>query len=646
MRLFHWTVAVTCVCLLTGGLFAQPMDKPTGGPTAPTTGAPTAVPKPPARPVIDLIPADSMGFVVVNNISGSAAAAEKFLSATGISDMVGLPAEPGWLVAMLKGQAKLADGFNSSGGFAVVMLDPDQFGVDLPAMMGLKAAPPSDGPPPKLPVVLLVPGSSIAGVFGNYEIQPGEKFDTVNLRMGPMLAVQMGGYIALSPSSKALQAVQNAKTSVAAGLSAAHIAEIAASDLCLHLNMKVAGPIIVNTMRDFAKSAATTRPAGGAKKMISPAQIASLYDALYGDLILQTDSVTATVRFDKTGLVISERVALDPASEWGQALAAYSPAGGKLLDKLPNLPYVLAYGASWQGGSQKIQDLASKMLNNMFALGMFSGMSPETKTQWGDLANRLSGQETGFQVVLGGAPADNGLVAASMLLQFKDSSKAKALITEVTGLYEKLINSMMPQTRPNADKEQNKQRKLQISYVADAENISGLPVDAIDIKFSELETMSELDRTRMKTLLGEDRLRIRLAAINDKDVLMTFGGSQAMFTAAVQATKTGGGILSGEATAEAMTHMPARPIALMLFNGANLVDLIGKAAAALKPDSPPLPFKINARNPIAAGAAISGSEIYGTLYVPNALVADAIKAANAAMAPPASTRPKPATAPE
>jgi len=618
MRASRWTAAVVCVCLLTGMLAAQPAAQaPPAAVAKPAVGSAPAVATRPAQPVMDLIPAGAMGFAIVNRIDSSASAAEKFLATAGISEMAGLPAEPGWLVQMLTGQAMLADGFNPAGGFAVVMLDPAQFDVDLPALMHLteqEGQEPATRPEPKLPVILLVPGQSVKAVFANYDILPGDQFDTVALRMGPMLATQIGDYVALSPNAKALAAITLSSQRASSELSKAHLAEIAGSHLAFHVNMKVAGPLAVKVMEQLAKSLPATNPAGAG---MSPADVASLYSTICGDLLLQMDSCTLSLRFSDTGLVISGRWALDPQSDWGQAVAACKPAGGKLLDRVPDLPYALACGTSWEGDPEKGKSLAKTMTDKVFKSAMCSGLSDQLKESFTKLTDDYYGEATGYQMVMGGAPADSGLFAAAVLMHFKDATRGKQYMSDFFDIYADLLKGSIYKQMPEA-------QGLQFVRTEAAEKVAGVSVDTIEITLPKLAEMSEADRAKMARVLGEDRLRFRLAAINDKDVLLTFGGSQAMVAESIKAAASGGTVLAGEDVAEALKHMPAKPLALLLLNGGNLVDLITKAKAALEPDKPPLPFKITTKVPVAFGAAITGSEIYGSLYVPTELIKEAI----------------------
>jgi hypothetical protein len=188
---------------------------------------------------------------------------------------------------------------------------------------------------------------------------------------------------------------------------------------------------------------------------------------------------------------------------------------------------------------------------------------------------------------------------------------------------------------------------LEISYLKSAESMDQTSIDAIDVSHPELTGLSEKDRQDMIKILGEDTIRIRVATPDANTVVMTFGGGQAMLAAAIKAATSGGTVIDEKETAQAMKHMPSKPSLLMLFNAANLTDLIAKAMLALDPQSPPLPVKIETRTPIAMGAGISGNEVDIAMYIPNALIKEAIGAFRAVTgAPPQiGTTTRPATQP-
>lgn len=118
----------------------------------------------PAKAILEMIPAGTMGFVVVNDVQGSTSAVDKFMERIGQAKALNTETYKGCL-EFLRVQAKLGEGFNSQGGFAAVMLDPQQFNVTIEKLTKGDES----GQPVKLPAVLMVPGSSIESVFTQYE---------------------------------------------------------------------------------------------------------------------------------------------------------------------------------------------------------------------------------------------------------------------------------------------------------------------------------------------------------------------------------------------------------------------------------------------------------------------------------------------
>jgi len=584
---------------------------------AQTTASP-AKPASPAAPVIDLIPAGAMGFVIINDITKTGAAAEEFLAAIGITQMLDMPAEGPWLVDMIKAQAMLGDGFNPSAGFAVVLLDPHQFDVDLAAMLSLPGSA-STKPAGKLPVVILVPGTSVEEVFANYPIEKSGDYDVVALRMGPMLAAKVGDHIALSPTPETLAALINAKKKISAELTKAQQADIAQSDLSIHVNMKIAGPIFAGMMKNLqATMASAAGP--GVKKL--QADAISLYMDAYSDVFLQMDAVSLSVQLRKAGLKLAVRAAFAPESDWGQALAEYKPVkGARLLGKLPDLPYVLAYGGAWQSCPQKVKELASKIMSRMFTAELLADLPAQTKTDVIKLTEKYYDQTSAFQLYLGGAPTGSGLIGMSVLTEFTDAAEGKAMIKELAPIYETLAKAVA------AGHEDLGQ--LEIDYLDEAETINGTSVDVIEIKYPGLAKLTEKERSDLEALLGETDLRMRVAAADDRNVLMTFGGSQAMLAESLKAARTGGKIQDALPVRESLKHMPSDPIVLCLFNAANLMDLVDKANKATTPQAQPLPCKITADQPVAMAAAVTGSDVTTTLYVPSAVIEQIIKFAGA-----------------
>ena len=168
------------------------------GAGAEATEAKPLGPKVPAIAALKQIPAGCMGFVVVNNVNGMCGKVDEFLKSIGPG---GQPFLPMSVLDLIKGQLQLGEGFNSNGPFAAVMLDPQQYGVNLMEMLDLPGAKPApaEEKPPEVPAVILIPGKDPAKMFMGRE---GTK-DGAYLKIGKMYWRQVGSFVAGSPSKKA-----------------------------------------------------------------------------------------------------------------------------------------------------------------------------------------------------------------------------------------------------------------------------------------------------------------------------------------------------------------------------------------------------------------------------------------------------------
>ncbi len=632
-------VALVCVVFLTVSAWGQ---------TQPATTTAPVMPK--AEPVMKHIPAGAMGFVVVNNIQDSAARTEKFLKEIGVWPMLGLDGMPGGLVGLLQMQAMLGEGFNPNGGFAAVLLDPQQFGVDLIELMGPGGPPKMPATAPstqvqekKVPVILLVPGKGVEEIFGNYPIEQAGAFQKVSLRMGPMLAAKCGDYVALSPSGEALTALLEAKTKATQELNSSQCAALAKAGIAVHINMKIAGPIVAQLMKRSMQQMAAMQGMGLAPG--GPTELTAAVLPFYIDMLEQMDGVTISGRFVETGMVISELVACNPQSEWGKAMASCKSSGGKLLDKLPNLSYVLAVGSNFINPGPEAQKLPNEMFDKILASEVFAAVPEETIAKAKDIITTLNEQVQGSQFVAGGAPEGSGLLGLAYVIKCEDAEVVKELLADGTSVVESFIKALI---RKHAESEGIEGLlQLRITYVKGVESIGTISVDAIDIIHPKIEQLFETGGQEAPAgttkplgedtfeqgieppageiaakIVGEKKIRIRVAAVDKNTVVITFGGASAFTAEAIKAAQKGGTILSSEGLAESMKYMPENCGMLVLFNAGNLWELVVKGMKTVDEEAVIPPFKIATKTPVAIGAAISGSEMEAVLYVPNSLLKD------------------------
>ncbi len=621
MRPMRFVICLVCVLCLAAPTFGQGAE----GAPAPSSQTVPAAPRPPLEPVLKHIPDGVLGFVVINNVQGFTGKLDGYVTEIGLAEMVA-PIMPAGFLAGIQGALMLGEGFNPDAGFAVVMLDPTAFGVDLLSLMNMPgaAAPDPGAPPPTLPIVVFVPGNSAGQIFPNYEIALAGEYESVMLPMGPMLAGAKGGYLVLSPSKEALDAALGADKSFTTQLSAKEVDVLAGSDLAVYINMRVAGPIYAKMMEavqsqfEMMAPPPGSAPEGGTVPPVPPmfgpmTSLMPAYIQMYRELLSELQSVTVSLRVAQTGLLIDEVITFDPQGQFAKMNAAYANCPPASLDRIPDLPYVLAVSQNMATGADRAEsiDLGLDMIDKFLA-GL--SIAEETKTKVRQIAGGLCDQINGIQLVVGGAPQGAGVFGLACVLQCNDAEKLKSLLAEEASVAQELLTTLLG----------GEVADLRLTYESGVATVQDIQVDAISISHPKLDELDDEDLADMTKVLGEGKVRLFVAAADAKTVVVTFGGSEAFLAEAIKAAKGTGPIQGSPATAEVMKFLPPNSYSVMLFNVANLTDVILRGAEVMGQSIPPI--KINCPTPIAVGCAVDGSSAQVTAYIPNALVKESIAA--------------------
>jgi len=597
--------------------------------------AATAAPQPPAESVLKQIPAGTMGYVVVNNIEKTARNVEKFMTTVGLMPPPQLAVDrpqPSMLIAKIRQEAKLGKGFNPNAGAAIAVLDPRQFGINLPAVLASEmtgaeldeknAAAMKAG----FPFVLFVPGSSLSKTFGNYEIvAKDDGFATIKLRMGTMHAGRTGSYIVLSPNEAAIKAVLVAKKKASDELTKADAALIARNEIAYRIDYKPLTPIFTELFAVFGKEIAAHEQDMG--------PIMNLYFSFISEMLKQFETEVGGVRIDKTGIVAESLTVAKADSTMGKLWAAQAKVthkgGAAVLDSLASLPYVLAFGAAGAPGGGEAAGFVTKLIDDVLALEpLATKLDAATKAKTKKVVAGLMDQIGEVQFVGGAAPAGNGMFGIAWVIKCKDSAKLTALLADKAALAQTFITTLIDE--PDA-------KQLKITYSKGVDKAGEIPVDAVEISHPEMLKMSARERKEMMKALGEDKIRFLIAAPDKQTVVVTFGGSTAMTSKAIAASSSKGPIPIAPGTKEVMQYMPKDPDVLFLLNPANLLDVIrsGITAAIEDPEQRQNVLKVipqlQCKTPIAVGAKMQDNAGHAVLYIPTALVKEIIPKIQQAM---------------
>ena len=261
--------------------------------------------------------------------------------------------------------------------------------------------------------------------------------------------------------------------------------------------------------------------------------------------------------------------------------------------------------------------LANELFAKMFAAESLAAVPEETKSKALKSISSSYNEVTGTQFVIGGPVEGSGVFGAACVLKCKDSDVVKGMLSDSADVSLSMIKSLVGPQEPDV-------QGLSIAYVKGVETLDGMSVDTIDVTHPKIAEMSEGDRAEMQKAMGETVLRIRVAAIDKETVVVSFGGGQPFFAEAVRAAKSGGTIAQAPDVAAAMKHMPADTMELILLSPGNLLDVVVKAATVMAPEGSFPPLQFQSKAPIAIGYALGGSDMRVTVYIPTAVVKDAV----------------------
>jgi hypothetical protein len=292
----------------------------------------------------------------------------------------------------------------------------------------------------------------------------------------------LGGYVVLSPSDKALDAVMSAQKMADKSLPAEQAAIIAKGDIAYYVNMRLAGPVLTDVLKQVGEKA--TADAGPA------APIMAFYLDFYRQMVNQMDSIVVAGRFGETGLIFEEMLSFLPDSAYGKMMQASKTAGKAQLNNLPDLPYVLAAGSAGGAGEPNTTKFATDLVEGLLKMDPLSTLADADKQALLKHIRDITDEVTGSEMVAGGAPAGKGLFGVDFVVHCKDADKLKALLADEAKLAQSIIHQL---GKDNADVQ-----KLTIRYIPKMETIGSVSADAIVVVSPKLTDMNEEDRTKMK----------------------------------------------------------------------------------------------------------------------------------------------------
>jgi len=576
-----------------------------------------AAAKPPAKPkfepVLSHIPDGAMGYVVINNIKAATGRIDTFLTDTGIKAL--LIDDPSLaLLDVLQATMMLGEGFDPAGGFGAALLNPKDYGIDLPALMTQKRDPDN---PVKLPIVIYLPATGIDALLGLHPMAKDGRFMKVNMHFGTVYATKVGGYVLLSPLRKALAAAVDAKAKARSKLSPARLAAIAKSDFAAHVDMKLASPVFDSLLKKLAGKLIGVGKLAGASGMTLDAESVSSMMGMSRDLLAQVDTIVLTGRFDADGVVLEDFAEFRPGSDMAKAIAKFRPSTGGLLNGLPKMTYIAAIGLT----GQPFTDMGRMMTDSLLKTPKLAKLPDDVKDEMRAMLDETAGQITSIQVVIGLAPKDSeAVMALAYVIRCTDSAKFRELVGRSAAMKNKILPAMFGAQGHGGPK---------ITYKANVDKLGDMPLDEFTMAMPAPKGVPAMAATMSKQMWGGDAIRLLIGAPDKKTLVMVTGGKKQM-SRAIKAAKAGkDNILVGPDAKLALKHLPANPAMVMVFNGAHAQETQVRQMEKLLGERPPAtPLAIKCKVPMLIAAGIDGKTVHGVVYAPKQLVTEITRTLN------------------
>lgn len=563
--------------------------------------------QPAAGNILEIIPADSLGFIVAPNLKDMLAAVEKMAVKTGLNES--MPVAPGSTLPMLSSAVGLGKGFNPNGGVAMVITDLAKSGLN-PETLATNPEMAMAAPP----FALVVAGKSVETAFPKMiQKTPEGKTAFMLPGLGPAQTRQIGDYIVISPNPKVI-AQFGAGNNILKSMPAAEKSVIESCSASLYYNIKAAAPLIEKLMEAQEKQMKESQP-GAEQPTAMMGPMGEMFDMmkLYTDMMKQVQGMAMGLKMSDTGIAIDMAVDYVPGTSLAEQVASIKPAAASLLGKLPANLWVMAGGmtANFKTDKKSLVD-AVDMLDTLLKQEGIA-VSDDIKQKVINLALSFGDEITAVRFA-GGSPVGEGVFSLSMVFSCKDAAKMKMLMGQECTLVNDIVQTVLAPKEPDF-------KSLKFEYVKGAESVGGMTVDAVEMKHASLAELDEQQKKRMTSVIGEDTMRALVASPDAKTVVVTFGGGMKFLREAVAAATKGGTIQNDPGVAAALKELPEKRYFTMVFNMKNLLKAIRQGAVKVGEESDlPPSLKIDTDVPVAMGATAEGNTARMTIFAPAELV--------------------------
>ncbi len=501
------------------GLLAA--DDPAAAPpaaAAQSTGP--ARPAPPADPtaVLKVIPADAVAFVAVRNLL------ELDADVLGITQKLGFPLAaigfPGPL-NFAKEHTGISEGLDDNSGLALALLSC----AELQTVQEMSAR-----------LVVLIPCSDVEALVTSMKGQKQGELISLELFGAPSVAAAKDGFLIVGQNPEVVQDVLRAKGGgIITSISPDRLADYKTQDLFGWASFRGLSEEVRQQLIDSWL---------GLMVMAGPAARAQ---GEHG--VEQVKKLMEESREFCFGLAIDEKVGLKlvlyyrmrPGTELAQQMEAMKPPSEPLLVGLPDEPVIFAMGAASAGGDAQYEKQIRQMMDHVLSQEILGELvDPDKLKSMRESIVKLTVGLKQMSFSLSALPAENegGLVGAAFVAKVASSQQAQGELRTLFNMAKELVvkaaqdQEDLPEGSPAAVDEA-------VQWKQEAEKPSGAVVDHLIVDLAKFPDADSEKIEEIKGVVGQEGVLVRVAAVGDSHVAITFGGGAKRFARIVEHIEKG-----------------------------------------------------------------------------------------------------------
>ncbi len=353
-----------------------------------------------------------------------------------------------------------------------------------------------------------------------------------------------------------------------------------------------------------------------------------------GTVLKEATHVAVGIGADESGFGFEIRWTYPSGSLVGKVLAAFPMKPGPLMTRLPDLPYMFAYGATKQ--LKTPNKLKAEQYAKLLGHKYLATVPEDVKAKAAKIILGLQDEVTAVQHYFGPNSKEGGPMGAISVIECKSPARLKKVIEQIPAVAQAIVRNIS--VGPEHFRDMLK--KYSVKHFKGLEVVEEIKVDAIVIDHPELQELDERKKDMMKAVFGDDKFRFLIAQVDKKTLVVTFGGGMKLLGEAVKGAKKKRNLEADAAIKAALAKLPRRRAVVGIFNLANAMTGYMNAARAAMPGMVP-PWKFECKTPLVAVVSVEKLDISFSGHIPTAPIKEVYQVMMGGMAAPPPPPPPP-----